>query len=140
MSTMFARTVGVLAATAAVTASAVVVATPAGAATAISTPRLRVVCTQPHHGNYFSAVRFRQHGRWGAGAAVDVRLATAKTDHVVAEMHTKTGPHGWFHIRRTLHSINTGPWIAGTAYTWTTSVIGGAAIARRGTVTLTNSC
>jgi hypothetical protein len=138
MSINFARTVGVLAATAAVTASAVVVATPAGAATAISSPRLRVVCTQPHHGNYFSAVRFRQHGRWGAGAAVNVTLTTGK--HVDAKMHTTTGPHGWFRLDRTLHNTDTGPWIAGTTYTWTTSVIGDAAIARRGTVTLTNSC
>jgi hypothetical protein len=140
MSTIFARTAGALAATAAVTASAVVVATPAGASTAISNPRFSVVCTQPHFGQYYTAVRFRQHGRWSAHAPVTVTLANAKSDHPKAEMHIRTGPHGWFWLRRTLHSSNTGPWVAGVTYTWTTEIIGDAAVARRGTVTLTNRC
>lgn len=141
MSTTFARTVGMLAATTAVTAGVVATAAaPAGAATTISKPRLSVVCTQPHHGLSYAAVRFRQHGRWAAGAAVTATLTPALSEHVKAEMHTTTGPHGWFHLRRTLQSSTTGPWIAGTTYTWTTEIIGGAAVARRGTVTLTNSC
>jgi hypothetical protein len=40
-----------------------------------------------------------------------------------------------------LHSSNTGPWIVGTSYSWTTSIYQhSAATARRGTVTLTSSC
>lgn len=140
MSKSFARAVSALAVSAAVTAGAVATAAPASAATPISNPRLTVVCTQPHTGKFYSAVRFRQHGRWGSGAAVTVTLTPAKSEHVQAEMHKKTGPHGWFRFHRTLHSDTTGPWIVGTSYTWTTVIIGNAAIARRGTVTLTNNC
>jgi hypothetical protein len=136
----FARAVSALAVSTALTAGAVATAAPASASTTISKPRLSTVCTQPHFGRLYSAVRFRQHGRWGSGDPVTVTLTTASGEHVQAEMHTRTGPHGWFHLRRTLHSTDTGPWIAGASYTWTTVIIGDAAIARRGTVTLTTSC
>ena len=142
MSKRFVRVVGALATTAALTAGAVASAGPAGALTAsIAKPTLTVVCAQPHHGSLYDAVRFRQHGRWAAGASVVVELSTGNSDHPKVEMHTTTGPHGWFHLRRTLHSSNTGPWVAGATYTWTTAIYKKtAATARRGTVTLTGSC
>jgi hypothetical protein len=97
---------------------------------------LSVICDQPHHGTSFSAVRFRQHGRWAAGGSVIVELRSGQ--HTKVELHTTTGPHGWFALRRTLHS---GPWIAGSSYTWTTIIQGKTwATARRGTVTLTGNC
>jgi len=141
MSKGFVHAVGALAVTAAVTATAVVTAAPAGAVTrGISKPTLTVVCTQPHHGDYYSAVRFRQHGREFAGSVV-VTLAVNNSPRTKAELHTKTGPYGWFRLRRVLHSSETGPWIAGTTYSWTTAIYQKtAATARRGTVTLTGSC
>ena len=141
MSKAFVRTVGALAATAAVTAATVVTAAPAGAVTrGISKPTLTVVCTQPHHGSYYSAVRFRQHGREFAGSVV-VTLAVSNRARTKAELHTKTGPYGWFRLRRMLHSSDTGPWVAGATYSWTTAIYQKtAAVARRGTVTLTGSC
>lgn len=140
MSKSFVRAVSALAAGAALTAGAVATAAPAGAATAISNPRLTVVCSQPHFGRLYSAVRFRQHGRWGSGDPVTVTLTEGSGEHVKVELHKRTGPHGWFRFDRTLYSSKTGPWIAGASYTWTTTIIGDAAIARRGTVTLTTNC
>jgi hypothetical protein len=137
----FAHAVGALAVTAAVTGAAVVTASPAGAlSTGISKPTLTVVCAQPHHGDHYTAVRFRQHGHEFAGSVV-VTLAVGNSPHAKAELHGKTGPKGWFRIRRTLHSSTTGPWIAGATYSWTTAIYQKtAATARRGTVTLTGSC
>jgi hypothetical protein len=142
MSTSFVRLVGALGAAAVVTISAVAGAAPAGAVVpSIHTPTLTVVCSKPHHGTFYSAVRFRQHGRWAAGSSVIVTLAPGKGDHIKAEMHTKTRADGTFRLRRTLHSENTGPWVAGAIYSWTTAVYAkSAAMARRGTVTLTGSC
>lgn len=126
----------------AVTAGSIAAAAPAGAAThTIRRPTLTVVCSQPHHGKNYSAVRFRQHGRAFAGSVV-VTLANGSGDgHPKAEMHTRTGTFGFFRLHRTLHSVNTGPWVAGATYSWTTAVYAGtAATARRGTVTLTSNC
>jgi len=137
------RGVGALGAVLITTSAGVIAdATTAGAATAaINNPRLTVVCSSPHNGLSYSVVRFRQHGRWTPNTPVEVTLG--KAEHVKVTMHTRTGPEGRWHLRRLLHSSNTGPWILGTAYTWTTSIVGkgsDAAIARRGTVTLTNNC
>lgn len=142
MSTTFARTAGILAATAAVAVGTIAAAVPAEATgTIINAPRLSVVCTAPHHGLYYSEVRFRQGGHWAGGASVVVTLSYANAEHAKVEMHTKAGPHGWFKVRRTLHSDNTGPWVSGTTYTWTTALYKQtAATARRGTVKLVNGC
>jgi len=111
------------------------------ATTGISRPTLTVVCTEPHHGDVFTAVRFRQHGAWAAGGSVVASLAKGFSLRPKAEMHTKTLADGSFRLRRVLHSGDTGTWIAGTTYTWTTIVSGKTwAVARRGTVTLTGSC
>jgi hypothetical protein len=117
-------------------------AAPAAAATAgIRNPALTVVCTAPHHGNVFTAVRFRQHGAWSANGAVLATVANGFGSRPKAAMHTKTLADGSFRLRRTLHAGDTGTWIAGATYTWTTEVYGKTwAVARRGTVTLTGSC
>jgi hypothetical protein len=140
MSKHFAHAVGAIVATAAVTAAAVVTAAPAGAVTTgISKPTLTVVCAEPHNGDRYTAVRFRQHGREFAGSIV-VTLAVANSARVKAEIHAKTRADGSFRLRRVLHS-STAPWIAGATYSWTTSIYQKtAATARRGTVTLTGSC
>jgi hypothetical protein len=140
MTKRFARVVA-LAATAAVT-SAVATAGPAGAVEpGIQRPTLTVACGQPHHGLFYSAVHFRQHGRWGAGGSVVVTLSPMKSERPKATMHTKTRADGTFRLHRMLHSSNTGPWIAGASYTWTTAIYcNSSATARRGTVTLTNNC
>ena len=137
-----ARIVGALAAGVGLIGSAAVLAAPADAATpAIYRPTLRVVCTEPHHGNVFSAVRFRQHGAWAAGGSVEAAVAKGFSLRPKAVMHGKTLADGTFRLRRTLHSGDTGTWIAGATYTWTTEVSGKTwAVARRGTVTLTGSC
>jgi hypothetical protein len=141
MSKRFAGVVGALAATAAVATAVVVSAAPAGAVIQrIHKPTLTVVCARPHHGDSYTAVRFRQHGRGFAGSVV-VTLAKGKSSNPKVEMHTKTGLDGAFRLRRMLHSSNTGPWIAGATYAWTTAIYAKtAAMARRGTVTLTGSC
>jgi hypothetical protein len=141
MSKTLARVVGALAAATAVTVGAVTTATPAGAVTpTVRKPTLTVVCAQPHHGNFYSAVRFRQRGHGFAGSVV-VTLSTGNGGRTKAEMHTKTGTYGFFRLHRMLHSSNTGPWIAGATYAWTTAIYAKtAAMARRGTVTLTGSC
>jgi hypothetical protein len=137
MSKIFAGVISALVATTAMIAGAA----PAGAITpTIHKPTLTAVCGQPHHGNVYTEVRFRQRGRGFAGSVV-VTLSTASSDHPKVEMHTKTGPDGAFTLRRTLHSTNTGPWIAGATYSWTTAIYQKtAAMARRGTVTLTANC
>ena len=136
------RAVGALVAGAGLIGSAVALASPATAATAgIRKPTLTVVCTAPHHGNIYSAVRFRQHGSWSASGAVHATLAKGPSARPKAEMRTKTLADGYFRLRRTLHSGDTGTWVAGATYTWTTEVSGRTwAVARRGTVTLTGSC
>jgi hypothetical protein len=136
------RAVGALAAAVVVVAGTVAIAAPADATTrGIRKPTLTVVCAQPHHGDSYTAVRFRQHGRWTPRGAVVVTLTPATSVHTKSEMHTRTGASGWFRLRRTLHSINTGPWVAGHTYSWTTELSGRDwATARRGTVTLTGSC
>jgi hypothetical protein len=122
--------------------STVAVAGAADAAVAgIRNPTLTVVCTEPHHGNVFTAVRFRQHGAWATGGAVLATVANGLGARPKAAMHTKTLADGTFRLRRTLHSGDTGTWVAGATYTWTTEVAGKTwAVARRGTVKLTGSC
>jgi hypothetical protein len=142
MNMRFRSVGGALAATAAIAAVAVVTAPSAGAIEAgIRKPTLTVVCTQPHHGPYFSAARFRQRGHWAAGGSVIVTLASGSTARPRAVLHTTTDAGGDFRLRRTLVSKDAGPWIAGATYTWTTAIYGDTwATARRGTVTLTGSC
>ena len=136
------RAVGALAATVGLIGSAIMVAAPANAATAgIRRPTLTVVCTEPHHGSVFTAVRFRQHGTWSAGGDVLASVGLGFSVRPKAVLHTKTLSDGSFRLRRTLHSGDTGPWVAGETYTWTTEISGKTwAVARRGTVTLTGSC
>jgi hypothetical protein len=142
MKKSYARIVCALGAAAAVTTSALVTAAPAGAVErGIAKPTMRVVCGETHHGPYFTAIRFRQHGRWAAGGAVVVKVASGNSNHVRAEMHTRTRADGTFRLHRTLYSNDAGPWIRGATYTWTTAIYGKTwAVARRGTVTLTGSC
>lgn len=141
MSKRYVGVVGALAA--AMTVGAVATAAPASAVThTIRKPTLTVVCTEPHHGKFYSAVRFRQHGREFAGSVlVTLTNGSGGDGHAKAEMRTRTGTYGFFRVHRTLHSSNTGPWVAGLTYSWTTAVYTqSAATARRGTVTLTGSC
>ena len=138
----FSRTVGALAVSAAVAVGTLGSAAPADAAgTIINGPTLTVVCDAPHHGPSYSTVRFRQRGHWAADATVVVTLSYGLANQPKVEMHTKTGPHGWFRVHRLLHSSNTGPWVVGTSYSWTTALYKNtAATARRGTVKLVNGC
>lgn len=136
------RALCALAATGAVVGSMLTVATPAGAVeSTIHRPRLTVVCAEPHHGNFYSTVRFAQHGRWAAAGKVRIDISRAERAQPAVVLHTRTGPHGWFHLRRTLSGDQDPVWIAGASYTWTTEVYGRTwAMARRGSVTLTGSC
>jgi hypothetical protein len=107
----------------------------------IRKPELRVVCAQPHHGNHFTAVRFVQHGKWVAGGKVRATISRGLSTPPTAVLHTTTGPHGWFHLRRILVSDGEPAWVRGASYSWTTSISGDTwAFARRGNVTLTGSC
>jgi hypothetical protein len=136
------RALGTLVTAGALVGGMITAAAPAGAVEpGIHKPSLTVVCGQPHHGNYFSAARFAQHGRWAAAGKVSVTITRINTAHPAAVLHTRTGAHGWFHLRRTLNGDEHPAWIAGARYTWTTSVYGKTwAVARRGSVTLTGSC
>lgn len=142
MRQVLVRRRGTLALAGALAVGLVAAAAPAGAVEpGIRTPTLTVVCTQPHHGKYFTAVRFSQHGKWAAGGAVRVTVARAKHAAHRAVLHTQTGPHGWFHLTRMLAGDGTPTWAIGTRYTWTTSIHGDTwATARRGSVELTGSC
>jgi hypothetical protein len=136
------RAMGAVATTGAVVGALVAAAPPAGAVEfGPQRPTLTVVCSAPHHGKYFSAARFAQHGRWAADGRVRISITRVKQAQPETVLHTRTGPHGWFHIRRTLSGDQHPPWVAGASYTWTTEVSGKSwAMARRGTVTLTGSC
>jgi hypothetical protein len=102
---------------------------------------LTVVCSAPHHGVQFTAVRYTQRGKWVAGGKVRVTITRGESQFPGAVLHTTTGPHGWFHLRRTLWSDGQPAWVLGASYSRTTSITGDTwAVARRGTVTLTGSC
>jgi hypothetical protein len=136
------RALGAVATTCALLGSSATGAAPAGAVEfGPHQPSLTVVCSAPHHGNYFSAARFAQHGRWAANGKVRITITPVTRAAPETVLHTRTGPHGWFHIRRTLNGDQHPKWVAGASYTWTTEVSGRSwAMARRGTVTLTGSC
>ena len=138
----FMRALGAVTATGALAGGVLTTATPAGAVDfGPQRPTLTVVCKAPHHGKYYSAARYDQRGRWVADAKVRVTITRINRAQPETVLHTRTGPHGWFHIRRTLKGDDHPAWVAGAEYTWTTEAYGKSwAMARRGTVTLTGSC
>lgn len=142
MGNRFVRALGTVAVSAALTGTALATNAPATAAEpGIQRPTLTVVCAAPHHGIQFTAARFTQAGKWAAGGKVRVTIARAASDRPSEVLHARTGPHGWFHVRRTMYSDGPPAWVAGASYTWTTTISGDTwAVARRGSVTLTGSC
>jgi hypothetical protein len=136
------RALAALASAIAVASGAMITAQPAGALEpGIRKPILRVVCSEPHHGPYFTAVRYKQRGLWAADGKVVVTLSRQDSDRARAVLHTHTVADGSFHLNRRLYSKDNGPWVRGATYTWTTAIYGDTwAVARRGNVTLTGSC
>lgn len=142
MRQVFVRALGTLAAIVGLSGGVLAAATSAGAVEpGIRRPTLTVVCDQPHHGKYFTAVRYVQRGSWAAGGEVVVSITRGDSVLPRAVMKTTTGSDGSFHLHRTLNSKDLRPWVVGARYNWTTTIFGKTwATARRGTVTVTGSC